>query len=343
MNENIKIHLSKYPRTRYMGSKQKLLEFIYHNIKDLEGDKVLDAFGGSGAVSYLFKSMGKQVHTNDFLKYSHMLSKAVIENNQQKLTLRDIDILLSPNSKDLFVSDNFKGLYFSDEENKLIDQIYNNASNLSELKKSLALSALARACIKKRPRGIFTYVGDRYDDGRRDLRISLKEQFLESVETLNNAIFNNNKKNKSFNKDIFKLKNNDYDIVYIDPPYCSLYSDNDYSRRYHFVEGLMTKWAHVKINENTKTKNFNKFKTPFDSKLTVYQAFDELFSKFKNSTLIISYSSNSLPTFEEMIQILKKYKKNVEVKKFSHRYSFGNQRNGIKNNDVDEYLFIAKD
>ena len=32
------------------------------------------------------------------------------------------------------------------------------------------------------------------------------------------------------------------DLVYIDPPYFSALSDNEYVRRYHFVEGLARNW-----------------------------------------------------------------------------------------------------
>ena len=91
---------------------------------------------------------------------------------------------------------------------------------------------------KKRPRGIFTYTGARYDDGRRDLQLSLEEHFLENVESFNNAVFNNGLENKSFNCDIFAVDVN-VDLVYFDPPYLTSKSDNDYTRRYHFVEGLV--------------------------------------------------------------------------------------------------------
>ena len=72
------------------------------------------------------------------------------------------------------IQSNFKDLYFSDEENILIDNIRANIRGLrNPYKKALALSALCRACTKKRPRGIFTYTGNRYDDGRKDLKTSL--------------------------------------------------------------------------------------------------------------------------------------------------------------------------
>lgn len=344
MSENPLDLVANFPRTRYMGSKQKLLKFIYSNIKDFKFNNALDAFNGSSSVSYLLKSMGKEVHTNDFMRYSYNFAKATIENNRIKLTDNDKDFLLNGHSRkrDNFITNNFRGLYYEDDDNKFLDKTYNNIQLLkNKYKKSLALAALARACIKKRPRGIFTYTGMRYNDGRRDINIPLETQFIEAIDVLNSSIVNNNKQNKSFNMNIFELPSIDYDLVYIDPPYYSPHSDNDYSRRYHFVEGLMTKWSHVAINHNTKTKKFDKFATPFDSRSTVYDAFDRLFEKFAKSILVVSYSSNSLPSLTDMKKIMKRHKPKVVVKEFNHKYSFGTQRKNLKNNSVKEYLFIG--
>ena len=64
-NSNYKImidnRIKSAPSTRYQGSKRRILPWLCKNIKDLEFDTVLDGFGGTGSVSYLFKLMGKQV------------------------------------------------------------------------------------------------------------------------------------------------------------------------------------------------------------------------------------------------------------------------------------------
>ena len=75
-----------------------------------------------------------------------------------------------------------------------------------QYKKAIAMTALIRACTKKRPRGIFTYTGDRYNDGRKDLQKSLEQQFLEAVESVNNAIFDNGCENKSKHGDAMEVK-----------------------------------------------------------------------------------------------------------------------------------------
>ena len=79
-------------------------------------------------------------------------------------------------------------------------------------------------------------------------------------------------------------------------------------------------------------------------KNTVNEALDRLFNKFKDSILVVSYSSNSIPSKEEMIELLSKYKKDVELKRLIINIHFGNQNHKIGNNanSVKEYLFIAK-
>ena len=204
------------------------------------------------------------------------------------------------------------------------------------------MTALIRACTKKRPRGIFTYTGHRYDDGRKDLQKSLSQQFLEAVEAVNNAVFDNNKANKSVNGDAMALTGINPDLVYIDPPYYSPLSDNEYVRRYHFIEGLARDWKGVEIQEHTKTKKFKSYPTPFSTKDGAYNAFDKLFSKFADSILIVSYSSNSLPTQEDMVALMKKYKEHVEVVPVDYKYAFGNQADAkTHRNSVQEYLFVG--
>ena len=51
---------SGYPPLRFMGSKHRLLPWIQSVIAELEFDTALDAFSGSGCVSYLLKTMGKE-------------------------------------------------------------------------------------------------------------------------------------------------------------------------------------------------------------------------------------------------------------------------------------------
>ncbi|MBZ0091994.1 MAG: hypothetical protein K8F27_07210, partial [Sulfuricellaceae bacterium] len=59
--------IDQFPKTRYYGSKRRLLGWIYHALKGLPFNTVLDGFGGTASVSLLFKMMGKKVTFHDGL------------------------------------------------------------------------------------------------------------------------------------------------------------------------------------------------------------------------------------------------------------------------------------
>ena len=71
--------IGNIPSTRYQGSKRKILPWIYDCIKDVEFNTVLDAFGGSGMVSCLFK------HTDEGQgdPYEGVYSNVITEENKR--------------------------------------------------------------------------------------------------------------------------------------------------------------------------------------------------------------------------------------------------------------------
>ena len=337
--------VNKYPPTRFMGSKSKLLGAIWGVAKRFDFTTALDLFSGSGVVSYMLKAQGKQVISNDYMAMSHVFADAMVENSSTVLTSEEVEWLLTDHGTDMFVEQTFRGLYFSDQDNHLIDVIRANIKSMEdENKQALAMSALIRACTKKRPRGLFTYVGLKTsnDDGRRDLVISMEQQFRENADAVNNAVFDNGLENLSIRGDAMNVLGIVPDLVYMDPPYYSPLSDNEYVRRYHFLEGLACDWQGVKIQQHTKTKKFKSYPTPFSSRDGAAEAFDKLFEKYRTSILIVSYSSNSEPTKEELVEIMKRHKEHVEVVPIDYTYSFGNQKVAKTHRQkVQEHLLVG--
>ncbi len=344
IDEPLPKQVNLYPTTRFMGSKSKMLSSIWSVASQFSFDSVVDLFSGSGIVGYMFKTQGKAVISNDYMFMSSTFTKAMIENNTVRLPMETAQSLLVPHfDTDGFVARTFAGLYYSGDDNALIDTIRANIAHISNpYEKAIAMTALIRACTKKRPRGIFTYTGERYNDGRKDLLKSFEQQFLEAVDAVNHAIFDNGKQNKSLNGDAMNLRIEKPGLVYIDPPYYSPLSDNEYVRRYHFVEGLARNWEGVEIQQHTQTKKFKSYPTPFSTRYTAADAFDLLFKRFADSILLVSYSSNSLPTHDEMLSIMAKHKAHVEVIPIDYQYSFGNQADSATHrNKVQEYLFVG--
>ncbi len=71
-----------------MGSKNKLLPHLAAVFAEVGGQTALDAFSGSGVVSYLLKRQGFSVTANDMLEFPGTLATAAIVNNSTRLSGR---------------------------------------------------------------------------------------------------------------------------------------------------------------------------------------------------------------------------------------------------------------
>jgi adenine-specific DNA methylase len=112
----------------------------------------------------------------------------------------------------------------------------------------------------------------------------------------------------------------------------------DYIDFYHFLEG-MTDY------ENWEKKILNRYKhrpiegrgeNVWSDKKKIYNAFEELIRKYRDSVLVISYRSDGIPSEDEIKNLLNKYKGSVcEVKNTDYRYALSNKK-------ISEVLFIAE-
>jgi len=339
------VRASAYPPIRFMGSKSRLLPWIHTILADFPFQTAADVFAGSGCVGYLFKAMGKQVVSSDFLNLGATLAKALVENPGQSLTAANLQTLLRTDfDHPRFIEETFKGIFFTPKDLRFLDQVCWNINQLADpYHQALARAALIRSCAKRQPRGVFTISGDpeHYKDGRRDLRLSLREHFLEQTAVYNEAVFDNGRPNYACHSDVYELQLPiEVDLVYLDPPYVPRADDNCYMKRYHFLEGLSCYWYGQTIMPETKVKKIEKPFTPFSYRRTAIDAFDRLFRKFADSILVLSYSSNGFPDLNVLQRLMRKYKPRVEVFERAHRYHFGTHQ-AVKRAQVQEYLIIG--
>lgn len=336
---------AEYPELRYMGSKHRLLPWIYGVLRTLDFETAADPFVGSGCVAYLLKSMGKKVIASDFLNFPTVLAKATVQNDRCTLDADVVARLLKPvKNGPRFIETTFEGIFFARDDLRLLDRLSANIDMLQQPEhQALARAALIRSCLKKQPRGVFTVSGDlsHYDDGRRDLRLSIEEHFLEQVDAFNQIVFDNGHRHSVERGDVFTLKSYDADLVYLDPPYVPRSDDNCYVKRYHFLEGLSCYWEGLPIMANTKVHKIEKRYTPFSYRRTAIEAFDSLFSHYRNSTIVLSYSSNGFPDLGVLEGLLSRYKSTVTVYERPHRYHFGNHEH-VERAEVSEYLVVAR-
>ncbi len=70
--------------------------------------------------------------------------------------------------------------------------------------------------------------------GVRTLSMWFRDQFLDAVNMINASVFDNGQQNKAHLGDAMTLKHQGNKLVYIDPPYYSPLSDNEYVRPISF-------------------------------------------------------------------------------------------------------------
>jgi adenine-specific DNA-methyltransferase len=333
-----------FPQLRFMGSKVRLLPWIHRILSGLTFDTAIDAFSGSGCVAYLLKAMAKQVATNDFLNLSATIARALIENPGRRLSRETTEQLLAYDPRHRhFIERTFRGVFFTASDLRFLDRVsWNIRKVVDPYERALALSALIRSCVKRQPRGVFTVAGDpeHYKDGRRDLKLSLREHFLEQITAYNEAAFDNGRPNRARVGDVFGWQADPPDLVYMDPPYVPRADDNCYAKRYHFVEGLSCYWDGMTILEDSQVKKIVKPFTPFSYRRSAREAFDKLFRQFADSILVLSYSSNGYPDLPELRELMHRYKPSVGVFERSHRYHFGTHA-AVKRAQVQEYLMVG--
>jgi len=226
---------------RYIGSKRKLIEWIF-SIINKECKKVgsfADIFAGTGVVSAVAAQHFGKIILNDFLYSNYAIYQAFFGNG--KWDRKKIGNIVNKYNKidcekleDNYFSEHFGGKYFSRNSSKSIgfirENIEENKSNLTSKEYYILIASLLYSIDK-----IANTVGH-YDAYLK--RGHIEDKFfmrpIEPLDVKNVTIYR-----EDANQLAKKIK---ADVVYIDPPYNS----RQYSRFYHVMETL-TRWDKPKL------------------------------------------------------------------------------------------------
>lgn len=316
----------KFPSTRYQGSKQKFIDWIWLCIKDLHFDSCLDAFGGTGCFAYRAKQESKSVTYNDILPFNALIGKALIENQGSVLLAEDVAAILDvarAKQAPRFIEETFKDIYYTDEENRWLDKVSFNIRNMKDsYKQAMAYFALFQACIIKRPYNLFhrknLYVRmqevERSFGNKKTWDTPFETHFKKFVREINAASFDSSVPCRSICQDAVLIKN-EYDLVYVDTPYIGASGKNvDYADFYHFLTGLAQydQWKNL-VDYNSMHKRLKRSPSPWCDKSKIVGEFEKLIEHYSKSILAISYRSDGIPTVDELRTMLKKHYRDVDV------------------------------
>ncbi|MDD2307940.1 MAG: DNA adenine methylase [Prolixibacteraceae bacterium] len=312
-----------FPEPQYLGAKHTLISWLNKHIpRDVK--TALDAFGGSQSVAFFLKQRGFTTTTNDFLNFNHQIGMALIENKDQILTDEDIHLLLNidANSDPDFqlMEDTYTDIFFERSESRFLDGFRKNIEHLKNpYKKALAFTIMSRSLTRKITMGHFAHTQAlKYAScperlkRNRSLARPIKDIFVELVPKYNQAVFDNQKENKSHNENILDLlpKMGPVDLAYFDPPYCD--SHADYQSFYHLLETYVEYWKDKQFINTIKRYEPQKF-SGFDKKRDVVASFEKLFESAQDIPYwLISYNNRSYPSVDDFQKLVAKYR-DVEV------------------------------
>lgn len=326
--------------TNYIGSKQKLADWIWKSTPD-GVETAVDAFSGSSVVGYMYKTHGLAVHAVDRLAYCHSIAQAIVENDEVTLSEEEIEKLVADNAKaKTFVRDNFKGIYFEPGVHAVIDTIRSNIDDakLCPFKRAIALFALGKTCITGK--GGFGHFGTtQKQEGRADNPKQFKERFVKNCQRINSLVFKGERACKAHHGDTRKvLAGLKAQVAYFDPPYATQFSQTNYERAYHFVEGLMTWWDGKEPDKANKTRQY---KVPTEvTKANAAQFFRDFLAAAKHiKHWLISYRDQAYPTEGEIKKIVAAVGKSSRRKTREHQYSISARKG--ENSLAKEYLFVC--
>ncbi len=318
------------PPTRYQGSKRKMAAWIVDQLRDLEFDTAVDAFGGSGAVAFELKRRGKSVTYNDVLRFNHQIGLALIANDGIMLSDDDaIDLQRRHvgQSYDDFVTRTFGGIYYTDDENRWIDTVVQNITRMGQpIQRALAYYSLFQSALAKRPYNLFhrrnLYM--RQADVRRSFGNKatwdrpFSTHFARFVNEANNAAFDNGCTCRATCSDVLNVEGH-FDLAYIDPPYFRANGVGvDYHGFYHFLEGLTdyTVWKD-RIDWDSKHLRLRSRPNPWCDPTRIRGEFDAVFERFSGGIVIVSYRSDGLPSIVELESMLRRHKSRVRIADFN--------------------------
>jgi len=335
LTEDMDSIIARFPKTRYYGSKRRLLGWIYHALKDLPFNTVLDGFGGTASVSLLFKAMGKQVNFHDGLLCNTIAAQALLADEMPFAEITEAHTFIDhirPNNG--FISKTFSEMYYTDEENRWLDGAAKAIHQITNpIKRSIYFYCLFQACLKKRPFNLFhranlnlrlnpnvTRSFGNWVTWEKTFSELMKESFQDIQEVIKPA---KQIVNILPHGDISRLDTG-YDLIYLDPPYVGLSrSSEDYLKRYHFLEGLSKykEWNKA-INQSSSIRAFNPIPhiSDWQNRREFRERLFDLIDKHSNSIVVLSYLTGAYPSEEEIGEHFRKNFRHVRIlkKDFCH-------------------------
>lgn len=319
-----------FPTTRYYGSKRRQLEWLCSEFGNIKGKTALDAFGGTGAVTFLLQNLGWNTTYNDIFDFNTVTARALFSQPKRHLVKNDLERFLNAVTPiDGFITKNFEGLYFTSEENRWLDGYMACIANEPRQMQDVLLYCLFQACLKKRPFNLFHRANLHLRHSEMPVKFGNRSTWNTSFEAHIMSTFEEVQTLHHKLRGILTVTagscvsqiSPQYDLLYLDPPYFKKAKKNTetYIERYHFLEGLAryNEW-HTLIDHSSSIKSFKRpYRTEWASKSDMLSSIDALIMKHSNAAFALSYVAGEEPSEEELFNLFKNHFDRVRLSKRS--------------------------
>jgi adenine-specific DNA-methyltransferase len=336
---------------RYIGSKARILDFIYDTVTRTFGSineaVVADLFAGTCCVSEMFKNHNARIITNDYLQFSYVLQIAKIKlNTEPCCSISYIDAIKQLNQLDGIEGFFFKeytlegseklGMkrnYFSESNARKIDSI---CLKMNEWKFDGLISEDMFFLLSANLIDAITKVSNTSGTYGAFLKIDDQRKYKD-LELMTIDFINNYKANEAHCLDIIEIIDNIHgDILYLDPPY----NERQYPPYYHILETAAL-YDTPPIYGITGRRPYQKLLSPFCMKEKALPAMLDIVKRAQFTDIYISYSTDGIINHKDFYDQLTAY---GDVMCFSKPYRRYKSNSGCSNGEekVKEIIFYVK-
>ena len=364
----------------YLGNKRKLLPLILKGIENTSHDiksnsKFLDLFAGTGVVSRLAKSLGFEVHCNDWEEYSYQINRAFVGLDSSILktgfaelggidtVLEYLNMINDAAEEDRYISEYYcpaddnnpdilnERMFYSHANGLRIDGIraqiakWKKQGVINEDENSLLLALLLyEASTRANTSGVFKGFHCGFGGTHGDAL----GRILKTLQLVKPVLLPG--KGYVYNEDCLKLserlQNTRFGIVYMDPPY----NQHQYGSNYHLLNTIarndkpdINKNIMVdgkKTNKSAIRTDWTKTKSTFCYKSSAEADFKKLIDNINAEHLMISYSTDGIIPFDNILDILSsKGKINIVSSEYT-KYRGGKQALTTKTKNVEFVILV---
>ncbi len=316
----------------YLGCKRGLLPFLLEHIDPVlsESCTFADLFAGTGSVGNSVQGRVGKVVANDTELYSVLINRALLCSSYTPCLQEKIDQLNTLEGREGLVTQKYstERLFFSRQNAAKIDSCRQQIESWRDSIQSQQYDFLLASLLVSADRVANTTCV--YAAHLKTLKPSAQKGFrvspIHKERSLNNA-------NTVYHGDVQDIVEQDFDVVYLDPPY----NHRQYSINYSFLNYLV---RYDPTDEVTGVGGImrDRFRSKFCRRRHAEQAIADLIASLKAKHIFVSYNSEGIVHIDKVKEILTRFGAEVTChqiasKRFKSTKHVGSQK------QVTEFLF----